>query len=257
MKILPVIFCSFITIRAFVANNYFQFKQFTVYQEACAMKVCTDACIFGAYVATMLHKKQPFADQILDIGAGTGLLSLMMAQQTTGKIDAIEIEEAAFTQACENIEQSPWKEKISILNQDALAFNPEKKYDCIVSNPPFFEGDLKSGNQKKDAAKHDSTLTLEQLLWIIDRHLSSTGSFAVLLPYHRLNYFIEIAKDAKYSLNESLLVQHTEAHPFFRGILLFSKTDRPVKKKELAIKNKTGNYTAEFCALLEPYYLHL
>jgi len=240
-----------------VANNYFQFKQFTVYQEACAMKVCTDACIFGAYLATMIHKLQPAADHILDIGAGTGLLSLMMAQQTTGSIDAIEIDEAAFTQARGNIEQSPWKEKISILNQDVLAFNPEKKYDCIVSNPPFFEGDLKSGNQKKDAAKHDSTLTLEQLLQLIDQHLSPTGSFAVLLPYHRLNYFIEIAKATAYCLNEVLLVQHTNAHPFFRGILLFSKTESPVNKKELAIKNKSGDYTAEFCALMQPYYLHL
>jgi len=240
-----------------VANNYFQFKQFTVYQDACAMKVCTDACIFGAYLSSVLHSRELHANNFLDIGAGTGLLSLMMAQNTTGILDAIEIDEAAFVQAKQNIDQSPWKERITILNEDALAFNPGKKYDCILSNPPFFEGDLKSGNQQKDAAKHDTTLTLEQLLQVINRHLSPTGIFAVLLPYHRLDYFIEIAQEAGHFLNQSFLVKHTEAHPFFRGILLFSNTQSPIEKQELAIKNKTGNYTPEFCELMQPYYLHL
>ena len=240
-----------------MANTYFKFKQFTVYQESCAMKVCTDACIFGAYVAANLPIKQLHANSILDIGAGTGLLSLMMAQNTTSHIDAIEIDEAAFVQAKQNIAQSPWKERIAILNEDALTFRSGKKYDCIVSNPPFFEGDLKSGNQKKDAAKHDSTLTLEQLLQVINQHLSPAGTFAVLLPFHRLNYFIEIAQQTGYFLNQSLHVKHTKAHPFFRGVLLFSKAQGPIKKQELAIKNKTGNYTAEFFELMRPYYLHL
>ena len=240
-----------------MANNYFKFKQFTVYQDACAMKVCTDACIFGAYVAAMLNNRPRFANCILDIGSGTGLLSLMIAQKTTGSIEAIEIEEAAFIQAKQNIAQSPWKERITILNENVVAFNSGKKYDCIVSNPPFFEGDLKSGNQKKDAAKHDSTLTLEQLLLVINRHLSANGIFAVLLPCHRLNYFIELAKEAQYFLNESLLVQHTEAHPFFRGILVFSKDHNSAEKQELSIKNQSGNYTPEFCKLMHSYYLHL
>jgi tRNA1Val (adenine37-N6)-methyltransferase len=204
-----------------------------------------------------LHNRNPAANSILDIGTGTGLLSLMIAQNTTGGIDAIEIEEAAFIQAKQNIEQSPWRERMNILNEDALVFNPEKKYDCILSNPPFFEGDLKSGNQKKDAAKHDTKLTLEQLLQVIDRHLSPAGCFAVLLPYHRLDYFIDLAKTVRFYLNQILLVQHTEAHPFFRGMLVFSKTDSPIEKQVMAIKNTTGNYTAAFIELMLPYYLHL
>lgn len=221
------------------------------------MKVCTDACIFGAYVAAILHKRLLQTNSILDIGAGTGLLSLMMAQNTTGSIDAIEIDEVACAQAKQNIAQSPWKDRITILHRDVLTFKTEKKYDYILSNPPFFEGDLKSGNQQKDAAKHDSTLTLEQLLQVIDRHLSPTGIFAVLLPCHRLNYFIELVKKAQYFLSESLLIKHTEAHPFFRGILLFSRAESPIEKQELAIKNELGNYTTEFCELMQPYYLHL
>lgn len=221
------------------------------------MKVCTDACIFGAYTATVLHKRQLPANNILDIGAGTGLLSLMVAQKTTGFIDAIEIDKAAFVQAKQNIAQSPWQKRITILNENALEFTPGKKYDCILTNPPFFEGDLKSGNQKKDTAKHDSTLTLEQLLPIINLLLSPAGSFAVLLPYGRMNYFIKIAQEAQYYLTETLLVQHTEAHPFFRCIVVFSRTQCPVHKQTLAIKNETGGYTTEFCELMQPYYLHL
>ncbi len=201
--------------------------------------------------------RQLQTSSILDIGTGTGLLSLMVAQHTTGKIDAIEIDEAAFVQAKQNNDQSPWKERITILNEDAIAFHPGKKYDFIISNPPFFEGDLKSGNQQKDAAKHDTKLTLAQLLQVINKHLSPTGIFAVLLPYHRLDYFIEIAQEAGHFLNQSFLVKHTEAHPFFRGILLFSRLQTPIEKQELAIKNKTGNYTPEFCELMQPYYLHL
>ena len=221
------------------------------------MKVCTDACIFGAYISELINTRQLTTNNILDIGTGTGLLSLMMAQQTNGKIDAIEIDLSAFQQATTNFDQSLWKERISIFNEDALQFKPGKKYDFILSNPPFFEGDLKSGNQKKDAAKHDTTLTLEQLLQVIKTHLSPHGSFSVLLPYHRAAYFIDIAEKVNYLLNNQLLVQHTKAHPFFRAMLVFSKRETNIKKQELSIKNESGNYTKEFIELMQPYYLHL
>lgn len=240
-----------------MANNYFQFKQFTVHQEHCAMKVCTDACLFGAFVATQIIERQLKADNILDIGSGTGLLSLMMAQKTMASIDAIEIDPAAYQQAIINFDQSPWKNQLNIIHADALLFNSEKKYDFIISNPPFFEGDLKSGNHKKDAAKHDTTLTLEQVLTIISNHLSPGGFFAVLLPYHRVSFFIEKAGAANYFLNEQLLIQHTKAHPFFRGILFFSHNKTAVTTLELAIKNEKGNYTPEFIGMLKDYYLHL
>jgi tRNA1Val (adenine37-N6)-methyltransferase len=240
-----------------VANNYFQFKQFVVYQESCAMKVCTDACIFGAYISGLINNRLPTTNNILDIGAGTGLLSLMTAQQTHAKIDAIEIDAAAFQQAMINVNQAPWKDRISIFNGDVLQFQPGQQYDFILSNPPFFEGDLKSGNQKKDAAKHDTTLTLEQLLQAIKKHLSPHGSFGVLLPYHRSAYFIDIAEKANYLLNNQLLVQHTKTHPFFRAILVFSQTKSIVENRELSIKNETRNYTQEFIQLMQPYYLHL
>lgn len=240
-----------------MANNYFQFKKFTIQQDQCAMKVCTDACIFGAYVAAQITNGQWVADCVLDIGAGTGLLTLMAAQKTKATIDAVEIDEAAFQQAADNFERSPWKNRVNIFNADILQFYPGKKYDCIISNPPFFEGDLQSGNKKKNVAKHDTGLSLEQLLTVIKKHLSPNGFFAVLLPWHRVIFFIELAVAAGYFLSGQLLIQHTKERPFFRGILFFSHHQTTIISNELAIKNAAGGYTPGFIRLLEDYYIHL
>ncbi|MEI9959279.1 MAG: methyltransferase [Ferruginibacter sp.] len=165
------------------------------------MKVCTDACLFGAYVADELQSRTyGTAANILDIGTGTSLLSLMLAQKTTVPIDAVEINEAAFTQTKENIQQSAWKENITVYNTDIIQFESGKKYDCIISNPPFFEADLLSDDKNKNAAKHDTTLTLQQLLQNIERLLSDNGFFAVLLPYHRSSYFEAESKKLDFHL---------------------------------------------------------
>ncbi len=219
------------------------------------MKVCTDACLFGAVVADKIYREQNNVSNLLDIGAGTGLLSLLVAQKTTATIDSVEIDEAAFEQAGQNFDNTPWGERLTILNIDVLDYISEKKYDCIISNPPFFEGDLKSDNTKKNAAKHDTTLTLEQLLGVIDQHLAPKGYFAILLPYQRVDYFITIAAAANYGLQEQLLIRHTESHPFFRGILFFSLAATETITHQLSIKDPTGNYSPEFKHLLKDYYL--
>ena len=221
------------------------------------MKVCTDACLFGAVVADKISRVNSQVTNLLDIGAGTGLLSLLVAQKTTAAIDAVEMEAAAFDQATQNFNDSPWRERLKISHTDVLDFISEKKYDCIISNPPFFEGDLKSDNTKKNSAKHDTALTLEQLLWVIDQHLSPQGFFAVLLPYHRVDYFITLAAAGNYFLQEQVLVRHTESHPFFRGILFFSHAPTQSVVREISIKDNTGNYSQEFMHLLKDYYLHI
>ena len=119
-----------------MSNNYFQFKQFTIHQDKCAMKVCTDACLFGAFVANEIQDKT--INHILDIGAGTGLLSLMLAQKSNAAIDAVEIDKSTYEQAEENISQSSWKEKITVYNSGIADFYSNYKYDLIISNPPFF-----------------------------------------------------------------------------------------------------------------------
>lgn len=221
------------------------------------MKVCTDACLFGGYIADKIaHYKTPVTN-CLDIGTGTGLLSLMVAQKSTATIDALEIDQQAYQQAKGNFESSLWNNRLTVHHTDALNFNPKKKYDLIFSNPPFFGNDLKSENEQKNAAKHDITLTLEQLLQIIDANLLSDGSFAILLPYHRVDIFIADAKKIGFYVEEKVLVKQTPTHNYFRGILLFSRKETATNSTSFSIKNKENQYTEKFIELLKDYYLHL
>lgn len=239
-----------------MSNSYFKFKEFTVNQDRTAMKVCTDACLFGAWlVNTITRRNLPIAD-ILDIGAGTGLLSLMLAQQTEATIEAIEIDKAAAQQARENFEASPWKERIKLIEGDVRTTKLSKNSDLIVSNPPFFENDLKSHKKERNIALHSDNLNFEDLINFILKNLKSQGFFAVLLPYHRTNSFIDGAEENNLFAIEQVLVKQTERHPFFRSMLLFSLVESEVKKFEITIK-KNGEYSIEFVTLLKEYYLYL
>jgi tRNA1Val (adenine37-N6)-methyltransferase len=224
------------------------------------MKVCTDACLFGSMLPTFGGKEEKITD-VLDIGTGTGLLSLMYAQKNSDAIiDAVEIEEKASEQAKENFESSPWKERLKVFHTDVKALAPTKKYDLIICNPPFYENDLLSNEKNKNIAKHDQGLTLKELINIIPANLADTGTFAVLLPFHRVEYVEHLAEENKIFLKEKILVRQTPAHNFFRGILFFSKTQSSsaaTKTPELTIKDKEGNYTAAFTDLLKDYYLQL
>ncbi len=243
-----------------MANSYFKFKQFTIHQDKCAMKVCTDACLFGALVAgckTCLSTDKQFVN-CLEIGTGTGLLSLMIAQKNNAlKIDAVEIDAVAAGQASENVAASPWAENIKVFNEDILRFSYEKKYDCIISNPPFFEDDLRSADKAKNNAKHNTSLNLLQLLQVVESYLSADGFFAVLLPYHRVGYFIEESEKAGLHLSKQILVKQTIKHKFFRGILFFSRKKTPPQLMEIIIKDAEHNYTPEFADTLKDYYLFL
>jgi tRNA1Val (adenine37-N6)-methyltransferase len=224
------------------------------------MKVTTDACLFGALVAsckTFLPTDSQCTN-CLEIGTGTGLLSLMVAQKNNAlKIDAVEIDAAAAAQAAENIAASPWAENIAVFNEDILSFSSDKKYDCIVSNPPFFEDDLQSADKAKNNAKHNTSLNLLQLLQVVDKYLSPDGFFAVLLPYHRVAYFIEESVKAGLHLSNQILVKQTLKHKFFRGILFLSRKEVDPQQDEIIIKDTEHNYTPQFAAALKDYYLFL
>ncbi len=240
-----------------MSNSYFQFKQFTVHQGQCAMKVCTDACLFGAFIANEIESENITIDTCLDIGAGTGLLSLMLAQKIAGNIDAVEIDGPAYLQANKNFEHSPWRNRLAIFNTDILQFDANKKYDYIISNPPFFEGDLKSTHANKNAARHDTALTIEQLLVQVDRFLNEDGLFAVLLPYQRVSYCIAEALKLNLHLCIKTLVRQTPGHAYFRGMLIFSRKKIMATSSVITINNENGNYTEAFTTLLKAYYLNL
>ncbi len=237
-----------------MSNSFFQFKQFTIHQSNCAMKVCTDACLFGALAVNA----QRTAVNVLDIGTGTGLLSLMYAQKNPyAIIDALEIDAAAALQAKENFAASPWKERLSGIHADILGFKSDKKYELVISNPPFFENDLKSDDKSKNTAKHDASLSLEGLLKAIDNNTSPDGSFVILLPYHRVSYFENEALQLNFHLKQKFLIRQTPKHEFFRGILFFSREKAQLQITEMAIRRSEEVYSDEFIVLLKDYYLNL
>jgi tRNA1Val (adenine37-N6)-methyltransferase len=238
-------------------NNYFRFKQFTVHQEKCAMKICTDACLFGSLLPA--SSKGRGVEHVLDIGTGTGLLSLMYAQKNGNAIiDAVEIDEAAAEQAKENFEASWWKERLHVhygsIQQFAETIN--RKYDCIISNPPFYESDLKSEDAKRNLALHSAELKLEELIFIADNLLEDAGSFYVLLPYYRTEVFEKLI-EGKFFIKEKVMVKQTPGHDYFRSMFWLNKQTTATNESEIIIMNDDGKYTTAFVDLLKDYYLYL
>ena len=237
-----------------MANTYFQFKQFTIHQDQCAMKVCTDACILGAWFAA----KVPEYCTILDIGSGTGLLMMMLAQRTRSEIQGIEIDLSSFKQLRENIQQNGWKERLKVFPGDARTYSFPSRYEFIITNPPFFENDLPSDAENEQVAKHSKHLTLEELIRVIDTNLEPHGSFGILLPYHRWEYFDQLARQYGFSLVETLMVKQSPRHNFFRSILHFSRAKENFSPRfELMIQQEDGSYTEDFIELMKDYYLYL
>jgi tRNA1Val (adenine37-N6)-methyltransferase len=226
------------------------------------MKVCTDSCLFGAWTAHKISQDIPCgkeyitAKKILDIGTGTGLLALMIAQKSRAEIHGVEIEKNAFEQTKENFEASPWAGRLKAFHSDVKVFNSADKYDLIISNPPFFENDLKSNVHHKNLAKHHDGLLLKDLLFSIENHLSEQGNFALLLPFHRDEEMGLLAKNAGFFLAEKLLVKQTPKHDYFRVMHFYTKEKEEVKTNEIIIKNENNIYSEKFHFLLRDYYLN-
>lgn len=236
-------------------NPYFRFKQFTVYQNHCSMKVTTDSCLFGAWVANDI-KGLGINENILDIGSGSGLLSLMLAQQINASIDGIEIQESDFAQSIENIYNSNFKNNITIHHANAVEYNYSKKYDVIVSNPPFYENELKAIAPEKNIAHHSERLKIQQLVALIKKLSTQTGSFYLLLPAKRKEALEELVANAGLHINTIVFVHQTEKHPPFRIMVKGSFVKYQNQSEGIYIKEKE-NYSSGFISLLKDYYLHL
>ncbi len=236
-----------------MANQYFQFKEFTVNQDKCAMKVCTDACILGAYTNNENLKRA------LDIGTGTGLLSLMLAQKSDSPIDAVEINEEAYTQACENVNNAPWQKQIQVHHSSIQHFskNTKEQYDFIISNPPFYQNHLQSNTPSKNTAHHTASLSQKSLLFCVDKLLTNQGKFVVLLPKSQSEQFEELAKNHQLYISEKLLIRDRVASTNIKIITTYQRKKSNFITKELIIKGDDGSYSADFIALLKDYYLHL
>jgi tRNA1Val (adenine37-N6)-methyltransferase len=242
-------------------NSFFQFKEFTVHQDRCAMKVTTDSCLFGAWVAAKIQHTVPETMQLLDIGTGTGLLGLMQAQKNPSLIiDAIEIDGDAAGQAVQNMKGSPWKERLNVIHADVKNFAPGVKYDFIISNPPFYEKELKGDNTKKNLAHHNEGLLLPELLKLIEENLAPDGHFFLLLPYKRNAEIKKLVVDSGMFIEDLLFVRQTPRHDYFRMLVQGKRSTTEAIKtnfNEITIKDENEKYTEAFQSLLRDYYLHL
>ncbi len=242
-----------------MANHYFQFKQFIIHQDACAMKVTTDSCLFGSMIGSLLNEN--IIQNVLDIGSGSGLLSLMIAQQyPEALIDAIEIDDAAANQAVENIQASPWKDQIQVVHTDIKLYKADKKYDLVISNPPFYENELKSPSMRKNIAHHQTHLLPADLVQAICENISESGKFILLLPYKKKDEWLMLIKKVGLQAEQIVLVKQTINHSsYFRMIIQGSVGTgvENIKESVITIKDGDNQYTDAFKLLLKDYYLQL
>lgn len=218
------------------------------------MKVTTDACILGAWAPL----PEPVRS-VLDIGTGTGLLALMLAQRSQDtSIDAIELDEDAAGQARANVMQSPWAERINVLLGDVRGHAFKRKYDLIISNPPFFNNSLLGDKEQKNKARHTLSLTYNDLLAVAEQRLSDDGNLVVLLPYPEYLQWQQLCEAEGWCQSKRLSVYHTAYAKVNRVISVFGKNNSgPLQENKLVIYDDAKQYTPEFTALLSPFYLHL
>ncbi len=236
---------------SFKPTNAFTFKQFTIKQDICTMKVNTDGVLLGAWAEVEDCKK------ILDIGSGTGVIALMVAQRTKDvEIIGIDIDTNSCIEASENVENSIFKKKVEITNisiQD-FANSTDEKFDLIVSNPPFFTGGTFSANENKANVRHTIKLPHGDLLNAVNTLLSPTGKFSLILPFIEGLRFIELAERSNLHLTRYTEVHHNLDKPVERILITLSKTPVKIKKSSLYIKQDESAYTADFISLTKDFY---
>jgi len=238
-----------------MSNKPFQFKEFTIQQDKTAMKVGTDGVLLGAWAE--INSK---VFSVLDIGAGTGLIALMIAQKSNVEvIDAIELNNDAYEQTVENFENSDWGDRLFCYHASLQEFTDEieDKYDLIVSNPPFYTSTYKDLSEERAMARHTESLTYAELLDGTSKLLSEIGSCAFIIPFLEEENFIELAKQQKLFPNRITRVKGTENSPIKRSLLQFSFTQKSTEISELAIEIERHQYTSAYIKLVEDFYLKM
>ena len=243
----------------------FSFKQFSVQQDKTAMKVGTDGVLLGAW--TPLDSNP---NTILDIGAGTGIIALMLAQRSAAEqIDALEIDDDAYEQATDNFENSPWNDRLFCYHagldefieepeDDPSDSEPAQQYDLIVCNPPFYTEDYKTNNKQRDLARFSDAMPFDELIEAADLLLSENGIFSVIIPHKEEENFISLANMLELYPTKITRVKGTPTSDIKRSLLAFSrKKDSDFVIDELTIETSRHNYTEKYIALTKDFYLNI
>ncbi|WP_438961525.1 tRNA1(Val) (adenine(37)-N6)-methyltransferase [Nonlabens sp.] len=239
--------------------SIFKFKEFEVAQDRCAQKIGTDGVLLGAWAC---QDKTPY--NILDIGAGTGVISLMLAQRfPSAQIEAVELDEDAFEQAAENFENAPWSDRMFCFHATFQEYFEEidETFDLIISNPPFFDSSsIQNDNameNTREQARFDDALPFEELLFGVYQLLDDDGVFACVIPYDREAHFLKIAAHYKLSPARITHVKGTENSAVKRSLIELRFRESEIKTSALTIEISRHNYTAEYTALVKDFYLKM
>ncbi|RIV43134.1 tRNA1(Val) (adenine(37)-N6)-methyltransferase [Flagellimonas pelagia] len=233
----------------------FQFKEFTVYQDQCAMKVGTDGVLLGAWTSL---EHQP--ETILDVGAGTGLIALQLAQRSVAEtIDAIELDEAAYEQCVSNFEGSPWADRLFCYHAgfDEFVDEIEDQYDLIVSNPPFYSEEVASGDVSRDQARQNSSLPFDELVVGVAQLLSENGRFSVIVPHKEELNILELANQNQLYPQRITRVKGNANVEYKRSLMEFGFEKGEVQIDELIIETERHQYTDAYIKLTEAFYLKM
>lgn len=243
-------------------NPYFRFKQFTIRHDRSAMKVGTDGVLLGAWAGKGMAAQNADCTnnakmKILDIGTGTGLLALMLAQRfPSAQIVGIDIDKESLLQAQENVNASPFSNRIFIKEQDFSSFNKSSsKYNLIVSNPPFYEEDTLSGNDARDAARHTHALPFEALIGNTEKLLSDEGQFCVIIPFQSAAGFISMCAQHRLFLQRRLDVKSSERKPYKRSLLTFGHSIKEAEYDTLQLYSSGNNRSEDYAQLTQDFYL--
>lgn len=234
----------------------FRFKQFTIHQERCTMKVGTDGVLLGAWA------RVEGASKILDIGAGTGIIAIMAAQRAQeALVDAVEIDEDAFQQSSENMANSPWADRLRVFHLPIMDFvrTADNSYDVILSNPPFFTGGTFSPENGRNDVRHTVKLPHGDLLGAVRQLLSPSGIFALILPYIEGLRFKELAENYHIYCTRMTEVRSKAGKPIERLLMEFSpQIPSQVEQTSLIIQHEEpNNWTAEYKSLTGDFYLYM
>lgn len=236
-------------------NKPFQFKEFTVNQDRCAMKIGTDSVLLGSWTSIEIN---PYS--ILDIGSGTGILALMMAQRSSAElIDAIEIDDEAYEQCVENFEKSSWSDRLFCYHASLEEFvdEIEEPYDLIISNPPFYNDTYKSDNEQRDLARFTDAMPFRHLIESVSKLLSKDGLFSVVIPFSEEKDFIVLASKEHLYPNRILRVKGSPSTDIKRSLIEFSFKEMEAEISELIIETSRHQYTKDYIDLTQEFYLKM